>query len=85
MHVVCVCEYIRACLPTYVCTCVCVFLCVYIYVHHAGHAGKDVAIYSSRNLHMNVVRSEAFKQKNYEKALKVCKVLLLCYSHTDVK
>jgi hypothetical protein len=42
------------------------------YVHRmAGHAGKDVAIYSSRNLHLNVVRSEAFKQKKYEVALKV--------------
>ena len=39
--------------------------CVY-----AGHAGTDVAIYSSRFLHKNVVGCETFKKKDFESALK---------------
>lgn len=35
-----------------------------------GHGGDKVAIFTGENLHKIVARQEAFKQHNYEQALK---------------
>ena len=35
-----------------------------------GHGGDKVAIYTGENLHKIVAKQEAFKQKNFEQALK---------------